>query len=97
MRDAFGVAHVHDIPNDVVRVFLQRIVGRAVEIAAGPVIVHAQSTADIEITKFVSELAEFCIVSRRFPNRAFDRRDVGNLRTDVKMNQLQAIGEAGIL
>ena len=26
MRDAFGVAHVHDVPDDIVRVFLQGIV-----------------------------------------------------------------------
>ncbi len=34
MRDAFGIAHVHDVPNDVVGVFLERIIRRAVEIAA---------------------------------------------------------------
>ena len=27
MRDTFGVAHVHDVPHHIVRVFLERVVG----------------------------------------------------------------------
>ena len=34
MRHAFGVADVHDVPDDVVGVFLERVIRRAVEIAA---------------------------------------------------------------
>ena len=33
MGDAFGIAHVHDVPDHVVRVFLKRIVRGAVEVA----------------------------------------------------------------
>jgi hypothetical protein len=34
MRDAFGIANLHDVVNDVVGVFLKRIIGRAVKTAA---------------------------------------------------------------
>ena len=34
MRDAFGITHVHDVPDDIVRIFLERIICRAIEIAA---------------------------------------------------------------
>ena len=34
MRNAFGIAHVHDVPNDVVGIFLERIICGAVEVAA---------------------------------------------------------------
>ena len=33
MSDAFGIAHVHDVPNDVVSIFLEGIIGGTVEIA----------------------------------------------------------------
>ena len=56
MRDAFGIANVHDVPDDVVRVFLERIVRRAVEIAARAVVIDAEPAADIEVTEFVAEL-----------------------------------------
>ena len=55
MRDAFGVANVYDVPDDVVRVFLERVIGRAVKVAARSVVIDAESAAHVEITKFVSK------------------------------------------
>src|SRR5206468_2819120 len=46
MRDAFGIAHVHDVPDDVVGVFLKRIIGGAVEIAAGTFAVKPDANTD---------------------------------------------------
>ena len=34
MLHAFAVANIHDVPDDVVRVFLQVVVGRRIEVAA---------------------------------------------------------------
>ena len=34
MRHPFGIAHIHDVPDDVVGVFLERVVGRAIEARA---------------------------------------------------------------
>ena len=54
MRDAFGIANVHDVPDDVVRVFLERIIRRAIEIAPRTIVVDAESAADIEVAEFMS-------------------------------------------
>ncbi len=64
VRDAFGVANVYDVPDNVVRVFLERIIGRAVKVAARSIVIDAESAADVEITKFVSKLCELCVISR---------------------------------
>src|SRR5437660_3346584 len=97
MWDAFGIAHVHDVPDDVVGVFLKRIIGRAVEITARAVVIDAETAANIEISEIVTELGKFCVIPGGFAHRAFDRGDVGDLRPDVKMNQLEAMSEARFL
>ena len=58
MRDPFRIAHVHDVLHDVVRVFLQRIIGGAIELAARTIVIDAQSAADIEITELMPDLAQ---------------------------------------
>ena len=73
MRHAFGIADVHDVPDDVVGVFLERIIGRAIEIAARAIVIDAESAADIEITELVSELGQLRVIARRFAHGAFDR------------------------
>src|SRR5438270_1689784 len=96
MRDALGIAHVHDVPDNVVGVFLEGIIGGAVEIAARSVVIYAQSTANIEITEVVTKLSQFGVIARGFTHRAFDRGNIRDLRADMKMNQLEAMGEARV-
>src|SRR5262245_30250744 len=97
MRDAFGVANVYDVPDDIVRVFLERIIGRTVEVAARSIIVDPEPAADVEITKFVSKFRQLRVISRTFTNCALDRRNVGHLRADVEMNKFEAMRQPGIL
>src|ERR687891_2253568 len=85
MCDAFGVANVHDVPDDVVRVFLERIIGRAIEVAARSIVIDAEPAAYVEITKFVSKFRQLCVISRAFAHCALDRRNVRYLRSDVEM------------
>ena len=94
MRHAFGIADIHDVTDNVVRVFLERVVGRAVEVAARAVVIDAESAADIEISELVSELRELGVVTRRFAHRAFDRGNVGHLRADMEMDELEAMRES---
>ena len=96
MRDAFGIAHVHDVPDNVVGVFLERIIRRAVEIAARSIVIDAKTAADVEITELVSELAKLCVIARRFAHRALDRRNVRHLRSDMEMNELEAMRQTGV-
>ena len=94
MRDAFGIANVRDVPDDVVGVFLERIIGRAVEIAARTVVIDAEAAADIEITEFVAELGQFRVIARRFAHGAFDRGNIRHLRADMEMNELETMRES---
>src|SRR5215470_4686424 len=91
MRDAFGVANIHDVPDNVVRVLLQRIIGRTVEIAARSIVIDAQPAADVEITKLMSKFRQLCVISRAFAHCSLDHRNVGHLRSDMEMNKLEAM------
>ena len=93
VRDFLRVAHFHDVPDDVARVFVQRVIRGAVESRARAIVIHAEPAADIEITEFVSELAELGVKARRLTHRALDRADVRHLRTHVKMHELERVGE----
>ncbi len=94
MRDAFGIADVHDVPDDVVRVFLEGIIRGAVEIAARSVVIDPEAAADIQVTELMPELAQLCVIARRFAHGAFDRGNVRHLRADVEMNELEAMRES---
>src|SRR5947207_6293865 len=96
MRDAFGVTNVYDVPDDVVRVFLERIIGRTVKIAARSIIIDTEPAADIEITKFVSKFRQLGIVSRAFAHCALNCPNVRHLRSDVEMNKLRAMRLPGV-
>src|SRR6266571_3480645 len=96
MRDAFGIAHVHDVPNDVVSIFLERIIGGTVEIAARAIVIDAETAADIEITELVAQFSELRVIAGRFSHRALDRRDVWYLRSNMEMNKFETMCQTGI-
>ena len=45
----------------------------------------------------MSEFGKLCVVARCFADRAFDRSDVGNLRTNVEVNKFEAMAESRCL
>ena len=94
VRHILRVAHIHDVVDDVARIFVERVVRGAVEGRARAVVIDAESAADIEITELVPHLLEFGIEARRLPRRALDRADVRHLRADVEMHQLERVGQA---
>src|SRR5207245_1077295 len=96
MGHTFGIAHIGDVPDYIVSIFLKGIIRRAIEIAARAVIIDAKTAANIEITEFVTEFCELRVVACRFAHRAFDRRDVGYLWSDTEMNGLHALGSGGV-
>src|SRR5262249_11718343 len=96
MRDTFGIANVYDVPDDVVRVFLERIIGRTVEVAARSIVIDSEPAADVEITQFVSKFRKLCVISRAFAHCALDRRNVRHLRSDMEMNKFEAMRQPGI-
>ena len=94
MRNFFFVADFLHGANDVAGVFVERIVDRAVEGGARSVVVDAESASNIEVAEFVTELLQFGVKPRSLAHGAFDRADVGNLRSDVEMDKLEAVGHA---
>src|SRR4029453_8579655 len=57
MRNAFRIAYVHNVPNDVIGIFLKRIISRAVEVAARPVVINPETAPHVEIAELVPKLA----------------------------------------
>src|SRR6266700_5848852 len=96
MRDTFGIAYVHDVPNDVVSIFLEGIIGGTVEIAARAIVIDAETSAYIEITELVAQFSELGVIAGRFPHGALDRRDIWHLRSDMEMNKFEAMRQTGV-
>src|SRR5437762_5191368 len=86
MRDPFGIAHVHDVPDNVIGVFLERIIGRAIEITTRSIVIHAETAPDIQISKLMSELGNFCVITGTLTHSALDDRNIRYLRTDVEVD-----------
>ena len=49
--------------------------------------------ADIDVLKLVPGLVELRVVHRRFADRPLDGEDVGDLRADVEVHELEPVGE----
>src|SRR5256714_8982622 len=96
MRDAFGIAHVHNVPNDVVSIFLEGIIGGTVEIAARAIVIDAETSAHIKIAELVAQFSELRVIAGRFPHSALDRRDIWYLGSDMKMNKFEAMCQTGV-
>src|SRR6266480_6567873 len=95
VRDAFRITNVHDAPDDVVGVFLERIICRAIEIAARTIVIDAKPAADIQISKLMPELRNLCVITGAFTHSPLDGRNVRYLRTDVEMDEFKTMCEAG--
>src|SRR5690349_17765209 len=91
--DLLRVADVTDVINDIVRVFLQGVIGRAVERRPAAVIIDTQAAANINVFDGKAHLVKFGVETRRLLDRFFDSEDVRHLRADVKMNQLETVCE----
>src|SRR5438309_7845631 len=96
MRTAFGMAYLHDVPNDVVSIFLEGIIGGTVEIAARAIVIDAETPAHIEIAELVAQFSELRVIAGRFPHGALDRRDVWYLRPDTEMTKFRELCQTGV-
>src|SRR5437763_6654728 len=93
VRHLLRVANVSDIINDVVGIFLKRVVSRAVKGRPAAVVIDAQSSTDVDILNCEAHFEELGVEARGLLDRLFDRQDVGDLRTNMEMEQLQAMRE----
>ena len=93
VRHLLRVAHVRDVINDVVGVFLQRVIDRAVERAPAPVVIHSQAAADIHELDLKTHLVQFRVKARGLLHGLFNRQNVGHLGPDVEMQELETMAE----
>jgi hypothetical protein len=93
----FGSGHVFVLANRldgieyVVGEFLNRVIDRSFGVGFRTVIIDSHPAADIEKLDRVIERPDFGIDSRGFFHRVLHAFDVGNLRTDVKMQQIEPV------
>ena len=85
------VAHILDVIDHVVGVFLQRVIDARFKVGLGAIVIDAESAADIQIAKSRSGPDKFRIKPRRFVHRGFHLPDVGDLAAQVEVQQLEAI------
>ena len=97
MRHAGFVAHALHVVDDVVGVFLQRVVGARFEIGLRAVVVDAQPAADVEVRQPGALPHQVDVDAHRFVQRAFDLADVRDLAAQVEVQQLEAIFHAARL
>src|ERR1043166_6708341 len=87
VRHLLCVANVSDIINDVVGIFLERVVRRAVKGRQTAVVIDAQSSTDVDILNCEAHFKELGVEARGFLDRLLNRQDVRDLGTDVEMEQ----------
>src|SRR6185436_7589717 len=93
VRDLLGVANVADVINDVVGVFLERVIGRAVERGPAAVVIDTKAATNVDVFNGKSHFVELAVETRGLLDRLFDGENVRHLRADVKMNQLETVRE----
>src|SRR6266581_809559 len=77
---ALRVADIGDVIDDVVGVFLEAIVGGAVESRAAAVVIHAQAAADVDVLEGETHLVELGVITGGLLNGLFHRENVRHLR-----------------
>ena len=92
MRHAGVVADALHVEDDVVGVFLERVVGARFEVGLRPVVVDPQPAADIEILQARAMADQVHVDPAGFIQRRLDVADVRDLASHVEMQQPEAIG-----
>ena len=85
------VADVLNVIDDVVGVFLQRVVDAGFEIGLRAVVIDAQAAADVQIFQARAGALQLHVDPRGFHHRGLDLPDVGDLAAEMEVQQLDAI------
>ena len=97
VRDLGLVADVLDAEDDVVGVFLKRVVDRRHEVGLRAVVVDAQAAADVEVLDPGPDAEHLHVDPGRLGQGRLDVADVGDLAADVEVHELKAIGHVALL
>ena len=82
---------IHQNFNHVGTILIQRVVPAGCKICRGPVIIDRHAAADIQIPHRGAFLDQPRVNARRLGHRIADVPDVGNLRTEMIMQQFQTV------
>src|SRR5262245_23244471 len=93
MRDLLRITDVRDIINDVVCVFLEGVIGGAVECGTAAIVVHSQPAADIQEFNLETHLVELGVKPRGLLHSSFYNENIRDLGTDMKMKQFEAMSQ----
>ncbi len=91
VRQVKLAAHVADAPHHVVGVLRQAVVGRAVALRAGALVVHTKTATDVDDADVGAQTAQFSIETATLAHPALNIADVGDLGAQVEVQQLEAI------
>src|SRR3954465_13277579 len=75
----------------IVRVLLGRIVHARLRGGPAPVIVDAKTATDVHVRNIDAQAPQLRVVARGFLQASLDVANVGDLRAEVKMNELEDI------
>ena len=93
-RDDGGVRHVGFIANvlyvinNIVRVFLQRVIHARFEVCLRPIVIDTKPAAHIHILQAGAGLAQFRVQASRFIDSGFHLPDIRDLAAQMKVQQL---------
>ena len=94
MRDALLVADALDPVDDIVGVFLERVVDRREGVALRSLVVHPETTTDVDVLQGDTGLHQLAEDVAGLGDRPLHHGDAGDLRADVEVQQLGAVEDA---
>src|ERR1043165_9983283 len=97
MRNVLVITHLFDRVDNVVGKFLCRVIGRRVESCFRSVVIDRHTTADVQKIDRRFQLVNLRVHASRFLHRILDALDVGELRTDMEVKELQHVHAIGFL
>src|SRR5205814_473099 len=77
-----------------VRVLLKRVVDARVRRGSAPVVVDAQTAADVDVRDVEAHAAELHVKARYFLESKLDEPDIRDLRTEVEVNEFENVEPA---
>ena len=98
MVDIVLVGCINECIDTVVHILLDRVVYRAFAAGrTGAVVIYAKTTATIYEIYIVAHLVEVDVELSRFTESRLDAADLGNLASDVEVDEAQAVVESHLL
>ena len=91
MLHARIVTHRLHVVDDVVGVFLERVIHARLEVGLRAVVVHAEAAADVDELEPGARLHQLRVDARRFVERPLDDPDVGDLAPEMEVQEPEAV------